>query len=174
MAKIDIDDEQALRGEIAADLATIPLAGNIFDRRRKFNSRQDFLKRCGVTIGADAEVTREVRFVEIELINVEDDPDEGFDDCPVAVLTYNFHLFHEFNDGRVDESNSDTDFTDLILQLRTKYLDKREFVSGTVVSESGLTPPDGTEFTQFGADTFTDIVGHFKDLTFKAKYYVQP
>jgi hypothetical protein len=170
MGQITISDEQTLRAELAADLATIPVAGNVFDRRRKFNSRQDFLQRTQQTIGTGSGKTKEIRFIELELINVEDSPDEGFDDCPVAILTYNLHIFHEFNDGRTDGSNSDTDFNDAIFQLRSKFLSKRKFVSGRVQTDAGITPP-GTEFTQFGNDTFTDVTGHFKDLTLKVNYY---
>lgn len=174
MAHITITDEQTLRAEIVAYLQTIALAGNVFDRRRKFNSRTDFFQRCGQDIGTGSTKTREIRFTEIELLNVEDSPDEGFDDCPVAVLSYGLHIFHEFADSREsDDSNSDKDFTQLLLTLRSKFLSKRTFVGGRAVSQDSLTPPEATEFTQFGGDTFTDIVGHYKDLTLKVNYYDQ-
>lgn len=171
MPHITIDLEQSLRAEIVAAIATIELAGNVFDRRRKFTSRADFLRRVGQTIGTGSAKTREVRFTEIELVNFEDDANEGFDDCPVAILTYNLHLFHEFNDGRDDGSNSDKDFTDLLFLLRSKMLNTRYFASRKAVADWSINPEDGTEFTQFGGDTFTDLVGHFKDLTLKVRYY---
>jgi hypothetical protein len=92
-----------LRAEIAADLATIALCGNVFDRRRKFNSRQDFIERTQATIGAGSTKGKEVRLVEIELVDLSDS-DEGFADCPVPALTYNLHLFHEFADTRTADN----------------------------------------------------------------------
>lgn len=164
--KIGIDQEQATRAQVVADLTAIgALAGKVFGRRRSVASRQEFFKMLGQTVG----VKTEVRFIEVELINIDDDPDEGPDDCPVAVLTYNLHTFHEFVDDRGSGSNSDKDFNDLLFRLRTFYLDRREFqASGWRVVTDPLTFP---EFTQFGNDNFTDVLGHFKDITLKAYFY---
>lgn len=165
MAKITITDEQAIRTAIANHVDAVALAGNVFTRRRAINSRQDFFQKLGVAVGSRLEI----RFAEIELLNIEDSPDEGPDDCPVAVLTYNVHLFHEFVDGRADNSNSDTDFTDLLIRLRTAFLNQTEFaVAGWIGVVQEFTP---AEFTQFGPDTFTDAVGHFKDFNLVINVY---
>lgn len=169
MSKITIEDEQTLRAEIVAYLATEPLAGHVFNRRRMISSRNHFARTLGVAIGD--KTTTEVRFTELELLNVEDSPDEGFDDCPVAVLTYNVHSFHEFADERADGSNSDRDFNDWILTARRMILDKRTFVDGRAVVVDSLTPPEGQEYTQFGSDTLTDCKGYFKDQLLKVNYY---
>lgn len=164
-------EEHTLRGEIVAYIATVALCGNVFDRRRKFNSRNDFLERCGATVGTGATKKREIRFVEAELLLIDDDATEGFDDCPVPNITYGLHMFHEFVDQRPDGGNSDRSFTDLVLQLRSKILNAPTFLSGRAVVEKRLTEPDETEFRQFGADTFTDVVGHFQDLQMRVKVY---
>jgi hypothetical protein len=80
------------------------------------------------------------------------------------------HLFREFNDGRADDSNSDADFTNAILQLRSGILTKPKFADGVAIVQTFITPVGG-EFTQFGADTFTDVVGHSKDLSLKINFY---
>lgn len=166
MAKIAIADEQAAREVIRGYIAAFALAGNVFPRRRSFNSRADFFKGLGTEVNNETEI----RFVEMELVNIEDSPDEGPDDCPVATLTYNLHIFHQFADDRSDDTNSDTDFTDLLFRLRTFFLDEREFlVNGAwTVQMQPLVP---AELTQFGNDTFTDCVGHFKDATLKVEFY---
>lgn len=169
MAKISITDEQAVRAKIVADIAAIDLSGNVFDRRRRITSRKNFFDQLGTSVGSGAAAKTEIRFVDVDLLNIEDSPDEGFDDCPVAIATYNLHLFHEFADLRDDESNSDKDFTDLLLRLRSHFLDEREFnISGWEIQ---LQPLQFPEFTQFGNDTFTDVVGHFKDATLIAHFY---
>lgn len=169
MAKITIVEEQLCRSAIVADIDAIDLSGNVFNRRRKITSRMDFFDKLGVDVGAGDGMEREIRFVDVDLLNIEDSPDEGPDDCPVAVLTYNLHLFHEFADERPDGSNSDRDFTDLQLRLRTHYLDEREFtIPGWEIQ---LQPLQFPEFTQFGNDTFTDVKGYYKDLTLIANFY---
>lgn len=173
MANVTIEDEQALRGEIVALLETVPLAGNVFGRRRKFNSRNDFLERVGSTLGTGNAKTREIRFIEVELINLEDS-DEGFAECPVPVLTYNLHVFHEFNDKRPDGSNSDRDFTAMLLELRRLFSARRQFLDRRACVDPSIMPPDATEFTQFGADTVADVWGHSKDLTLKVFIYDEP
>lgn len=166
MSIITIADETAFRAALITYVETEPLAGNVFDRRRQITSRKDFFEKLGKSVNAKTEI----RFTEIELINIEDSPDEGFDDCPVAVLTYNFHCFHQFADSRSDGSNSDRDFTNLLLRLRSMFLSERSFVTGTgwIVETQPLT---GSEFKQFGNDTFTDVLGHYKDLTLEARFY---
>jgi hypothetical protein len=164
--KITIAQEQAARSQFVADVQAFgALAGNVFNRRRSVSSRQDFFAKLGQTVG----VKTFIRYVDIELIQIEDDPTEGPDDCPVAVLTYNLHAFHEFQDEIAGGGNSDYDFTDFLLQMRAFFLDRQAFgISGWRVETTPLTFP---EFTQFGNDNFTDVVGHFKDLTLKAYFY---
>lgn len=171
MARITIDDEQALRSEIVTDLNAIEGIGFVFDRRRKFTSRTDFLARTKTAIGSGSSIAKFVRFAELELSNIEDSPDEGFDDCPVAILTYTLHIFHEFADELPGGSNSDKDFNQVIFALRDRFLSKRRFASGLALTDAGITPIDGTDFSQFGADPFTEIVGHSKDLLLKVNYY---
>lgn len=166
MANITITEEQACRARIVADVTGIgPLAGKVFNRRRSISSRKDFFAK----LGNDVDDKTEIRYIEIELLNIEDSETEGFDDCPVAVLTYNLHLFHEFADLRSDNSNSDKDFTELLLLLRTFFLGEQEFtITGWEIQTQPLI---FSEFTQFGNDTFTDVRGHWKDLTLKANFY---
>lgn len=172
MPHLTIELEQSLRAEIVAAIVSIgDLAGNVFDRRRKFTSRKDFLDRVGQTIGTGSNKVREIRFTELELLNFEDAAGEGFDDCPVPVLTYGLHIFHEFSDNRADGSNSDKDFTNYLFLLRSKMLNTRYFQSRKAVADWSVMPEDATEFTQFGGDTFTDVVGHYKDLVLKILYY---
>lgn len=174
MAKITITDEQEFRAALVADLDAIALAGNVFNRRRSFNSRKDFIERCGIEVNEETEI----RFMEVELIAIEDDETEGPDDCPVANLTYNLHAFHQFADARKiagvwdETSYSEKDFIDLILRLRTFFLDKRTYIlTNWNVQTDPITPPEGSEFLQFGSDTFTDVRGHFADRGFKAYFY---
>lgn len=161
-------DELNIRNEIVALLLTEPLAGNVFDRRRSISSRADFYRKLNV----DVNDGREVRFIEVELLNLDDSPDEGADDNPVALLTYNFHLFHQFVDERSDDSNSDRDFTNLLIRLRRLFLNSRDFIGRRGVSDDAALTAD--EFTQFGPDTFTDVNGHFKDLTITIRVYDDP
>lgn len=166
---ITIIDETALRAAIVADISTITLTGNIFPRRRLIQSRADFIAKLGTHPNAGFEV----RFLELDLINVENS-DEGPIDCPAAILTYNLHLFHQFADGRPDGSNSDRDFTDTLLRLRALFLSRQEYNSGSGLSR-GVAQIDAltaAEFTQFGNDGLIDCVGHSKDLTLKLNYYV--
>lgn len=163
MSLFDIDDEQTLRAEIVAYLETFPVLGKIFDRRRMISSLADFVDKLSIEVAGDV---TEVRYVEIELIDIEDSPDEGFDDCPIGILTYNLHFFAQFADERSDGSNSDKDFTDGLLQLRNGFLNKRTWVSGSAESE----PLESAEFSQFGQDTLTDCKGYTKDLTLKVFY----
>lgn len=165
MSNITITDEQEFRAALLADLETIVLAGKVSPRRRSVNSRADFFKKLGMTVNEKVEI----RFCEIELLNIEDDETEGFDDCPVANLTYGLHLFHEFADDRSDDTNSDTDFTELLLLLRSFFLDKRDYsLTNWNVETDPIKPAD---FTQFGNDTFTDVVGHFKNMTLITGFY---
>jgi hypothetical protein len=165
LANITITDEQEFRAAFLADLETFVLAGNVFPRRRSVNSRADFFKKLGKVVSEKTEI----RFVEIDLLNIEDNETEGFDDCPVANLTYGLHLFHEFADIRSDDTNSDTDFTELLLLLRSFFLSKRDYVlTNFDVQTDPIKPAD---FTQFGNDTFTDTIGHFKNLTLVTGFY---
>lgn len=170
--RLTIEIEQEFRAALVAYIDAEELAGNVFGRRRQFNSRVDFIERTGVKTSDDK---TEIRFTEIECIDISDDDVQGADDNPAAVATYNLHAFHQFVDERSDESNSDQDFTALILRLRDKVLNAPKFTlpSGWKVELEPITPPEGTEFTQFGPDTFTDIVGHFKDIPVKATFYEQ-
>lgn len=156
--------EKALRAEVVDLIETIgDLAGNVYDRRRSFNSRTDFIDRNKSAVSDKFEI----RFIEVSLVNVEDSPTEGFADCPVPILTYNLHLFHEFADERTDGTNSDDDFSALILALRAKFLQKLKFDNGRVECDGIVFD----EFTQIGQDTFTDIRGHYKDATLRMFYY---
>lgn len=165
---IEIADEQSVRAVLAADLATLPILGNIFSRRRLITSRADFMDKLGIKRGGKTEI----KFCEIDLLQITDSEDEGFDDCPLAILTYNLHIFHEFVDLRADGSNSDTDFTNALIQLRAYGLNKRSFTigltRGIVETEAMLQ----AEFAQFGNDTFTDCVGHSVDIEWKVYFYV--
>src|ERR1043166_2577314 len=158
-----IDDEQTLRSEIVEYLETFPILGKIFDRRRMITSKADFVDK--LTVEAAGNVS-EVQYLELELLDYKDSPDEGFEDCPIAELTYNLHLFKQFADERVDNSNSDKDMTNAILTLRNAFLNKRTWVSGTAESD----PLETADFTQFGQDTLTDCKGYSKDLTFKVYF----
>lgn len=171
--RLSIDIEQEFRAALAAYIAAETLAGNVFDRRRAFNSRQDFFQRLGVQTSDDQ---TEIRFTDIECLNITDDDVEGSDANPVAVVAYGLHCFHQFVDSRSDDSNSERDFTELCLVLRDKILNAPEFflaTSGWKVLLEPLTPPEGVPFTQFGNDGFVDIVGHSKDFTIEARFYEQ-
>jgi hypothetical protein len=173
MARLSIDIEQEFRAAFVAYLSAITLTGNVFDRRRLFNSRQDFFERTGVE-NADDEL--KIRYTEIECLSPSDHDAAGFDDNPAAVLRYNLHLFHEFEDLRSDNGNSDRDFTDLLLQLRNKILQTPKLTlatSGWKVEIEPLTPPEGTPFTQFGTDSLVGVNGHFTDYTVQATFYEQ-
>ncbi len=167
MAKITIDDEQEFRAALVADLVAQSAGRNVFNRRRSLNSRADFFLKLGVEVNTETEI----RYIDVELINIEDDETEGPDDCPVANLTYNLHLFDQFADERSDDTNSDFDFTALLLGLRSRFLGTREYLITNWEVEVLPITPTGGEFTQFGNDTFTDCLGHFKNLTLVAKFY---
>lgn len=173
MAYLTGEDEAALRAEIVAEIEAIgALAGNVFNRRRQFNSKTDFIARTTKLVGESGKEKKEVRFVEVELINIEDSPDEGFADCPAVILTYNLHIFHEFADERSDETNSDFDFNTCLLKLRARFLSKFEWIENRGRAESdGLTFP---ELTQFGNDGFTDIRGYSKDVELRIICYDEP
>jgi len=167
MAKITKTDELQFRAALVADLVAQSEGRNVFDRRRSFNSRTDFVEKTG----AEVDDETEIRYIDIALINIEDDPDEGPDDCPVANLTYELHFFYQFADARDDSTNSTYDFDGLLISLRSFFLDKREYeITNWIVAVQPITPP-GSEFTQFGNDTFTDIIGHFKNINLVAQFY---
>ena len=173
MARLTIDIEQEFRSELVAYLASLPLIGNVFDRRREFYSRIDFFSRLGVQ-NPDSQL--KIRYAEVECLNITDDDVEGFDDNPAAVGSYNLHLFHEFEDLRSDDSNSDKDFTELLITLRAKMLQAPKLpltTSGWTAVLEPVTPPEGVPFTQFGNDSLTDVRGHFKDLTIEVRFYEQ-
>lgn len=141
--------------------------GNVLDRRRYVASKQDFVRLFGTTA---VDGKKEIRFLEFEFLRFADDQTEGFDECPVANVDFNLHLFHEFNDLYAGGSNSSADFAASILRLRNYILLNREFdLTGTkrIVCD----PIVQAEFAQFGADTFTDCKGHFTDLTLTVAFY---
>lgn len=155
--------EHSFRDELIAYASTVTIVGHVFDRRRLISSRNDFIEKLGIEVEAETLI----RYVEIELVDLNDDPDEGFDDCPVAVATYNFHFFHQFKDEFASGGNSDRDFTDALLQFRSKFLSKRFFLNGTVQTQ----PLKSGDYTQFGQDAFTDMKGYSKDQTLEVRFY---
>lgn len=167
MANISIQDEKDLRAGLAAFLDTFPILGQIHTRRRRIQNRLDFVKKFGVTVPA-AGPDKIVRFCEVEFLQIEDSPDEGDDDCPLAIVTYGLHLFHEFFDG-TDDANSQDDFISAILTVRNGILNNREIDAN--VYEGHLDPLTMPEFAGFGNDSFTDCVGHIADLTLKVNFY---
>ena len=167
MANITIDDEKALRANLKTFLEASPILGKIHTRRRRIKSREDFVSKFGVVVAA-AGPNKIVRFCEIEFLKFEDSPDEGFDDCPIAAITYGLHLFHEFFDG-TDDANSNDDFIASILEIRRRFLSTQEFAAVTFEVESNPVTMPG--FASFGNDSFTDCQGHVADLNLIARFY---
>ena len=152
---------------IAAEFGSLETIEHVFSRRQFFSSKDHFLQKAGVDRNAGK---KEIRFLEIDYLRFEDDPTEGFDDCPVKNITLNLHLFREFAE-RSDLSNSSDEFIDATLELSNHVLENRDFdlpVSGLRITLDPIAQP---EFAQFGADTFTDCKGHFTDLTLTVAFY---
>lgn len=172
---VTIADEKILRAGLKTFLEVSAIVGNVHTRRRKINNRADFVDKYGVTVAA-IENSKIIRFCDIEFIRFEDSPDEGFDDCPVLIATYNLHLFHEFFEG-TDDANSNDDFIQAILTLRDRFLETQDFAAGNFQAQSAGLPQGGSvglgmpEFAQFGADAFTDATGHFTDLLLRFNLY---
>lgn len=169
MPKPTITDEKEGRAALKSFLETMPILGKVSTRRRRIDSRSDFVTKFGVDPPANSGVNQKiVRFAEIEFLQYVDSPTEGFDDCPVLQITYGIHIFQEFFDG-TDDVNSNDDFISSILQMRNKFLDVRErdLTSWELVTDP-LTMPG---FAQFGSDTFTDCVGHIADLNVIGSFY---
>jgi hypothetical protein len=165
MANITIGDEKAAREALRAFLATFPILGNVHTRRRRIQNRGDYVSLYGV---ANSTAGNIVRFLEIEFLQVADSDIEGDEDCPVAIITYGLHLFHEFFDGTAD-SNSQDDFVSAILTVRDAILNNREFDAG---GYNGVCDPvTQPEFAQFGNDSFSDALGHWTDLNLKVNFY---
>jgi hypothetical protein len=166
MANIDKTDVVAFIGNLVAFMATIPSVGNVLDRRRSIANRQEYADILGI----DAVDDLEIKFCETEFLRFEDSPDEGDDDCPIAVLTFGIHLFHEFADLRSDSTNSSFDYIGAILDIRKEFLEgNREFAAGDFLAVvDPVTMPD---FSQFGNDDFSDAVGHIGNLNLTARFY---
>lgn len=160
-------DEKIGRQAIAAFLASFPILGNVFWRPNRINNRADFVEKYGVDIAAQPK-QKFVRFLDLQFLRPTDSPIEGFDDCPVLVVTYGIHLFQEFWEVD-DDSNSELDFTSAVLLLRDKLLETREFAAGNflITSEPATFPG----VAQFGNDGFTDATGHFIDLNLECSFY---
>jgi hypothetical protein len=168
MSKPTITDEKAGRAALKTFLETMPILGKVFTRRRRIDSRSRFVELFGVVPPAAGGKQKIVRFCEIEFLRPVDSPTEGFDDCPLLEVVYGLHLFHEFFDG-TDDSNSQDDFIDAILQLRTAFLDTRNWTAGLYNLNGD--PIVANEFARFGNDTFTDCTGHFIDLLLTVRFY---
>lgn len=164
-----IDDEKAQRAALATFLATMPILGHVFDRRRLITDRRTYAERLGWKIGTHNSEEREIRYIAIDFLKVVDSKDEGFDDCPVPIITYNLHIFHEFKDNRAAQgdadSNSTDDFISAILTLRDAVLNRRDYDFGKA------DPVTMAADAQLGNDGFTDCEGHFADLQIEISSY---
>lgn len=160
-------DEKAGRIAIAAFLATFPILGNVHWRPHRIDNRADFVAKYGVDVAA-VPTQKIIRFTELDFLRPVDSDTEGFDDCPVLIVTYGIHLFHEF--WNVDDnSNSELDFTNGILTLRDALLETRTFAAGNFSIESQPIVSPGN--VQFGNDGFTDATGHFIDFNLECSFY---
>jgi hypothetical protein len=166
MANPTITDVEAFETAVLADLATLPILGNILDRRRAIANRQDYFAKLAIEQADQNEIV----FCELEFLHFEDSPDEGDDDCPVLIVTYGVHVFRQFVDLRSDDSNSSQDFKNAIFSIRKFFLESnREYSAGDFLAiVDPLLMPD---FAQFGNDTFTDAVGHVGDLNLTVRFY---
>lgn len=166
MSNITVTDVKAFQDNLKSDLETIAALGHVNTRRRLIANRKDYFDKLAI----DGTDESEICFTEIEFLRFQDSPDEGGDDCPVAILSFGLHIFRQFVDLRSDNSNSADDFLNAILSIRKHFLEgNREYSAGSFIGV--IDPVEMPDFAQFGNDTLTDAVGQIGDLNLTVRFY---
>lgn len=156
---LDAAKELTIRTALGEKIAAI--TASVFIRRPMIDSKNDWVDLLG-KLNVDGEL--EVRYCTVDLAGFTDSAEEGCDDDPVVNLTYSVHLFHEYKEGRSNNSNSTDDFTAAVLSLRNAFLDADRSLGTPALAKVETLPLVQSGFIILGTDPVTGSYGHFVDL----------
>lgn len=166
MQNLTAEKELLILEALRAKIATVPEAVNVIADEPLLDSKQDVLDTICVQNSDDE---TEVKYLKIDCLGFQDsDGDDGCEDMPLVYLTYNLHLFQQFNSKRGDATTSTEDIKKLLFGLRNKFLETKNNARQLAPGCESL-PLAQNNFIILGSDELTGYYGHFVDLKLRVE-----
>lgn len=150
------------RSKLKESIMEIQGTGSVFTVPEFFTSYQDFVDAVGHEVSAGDDL--EVQFCQISWLGFEDSEDDPCEDNPAVKIIYRLHFFHQFEQKRLDGSNSHDTFTAMIINLRNKFL--LSIVQAPNIEREPL-KQDGYIITDDESEFFAGAYGHWCNLITK-------
>ena len=151
--------EQLILNALKVKFEGVSDVSNVVVENPMIDSKRDVLELLGVQ-NSDGE--SEIKYIYLSFLGFTDSEEDGCEDDPAVTLNYNAHVVWQFKEKRTDDTTSEKDFKTLVLNLRSKFLEKNRTLPQIALSET--TPLRQVNFIITGTDDLTGIFGHIADF----------